>query len=354
MNRFKALMLVAACLLSFPAASLAQQAPASAPPIVIKFSHVVATDTPKGKAAERFKQLAEERTGGKVRVEIYPNSQLYKDKEEVEALQLGAVQMLAPTSSKFGPLGVPEFEVFDLPFMFPSRDALHRVTEGPIGAEILKRLEPHGIIGLAYWDNGFKNISANKPLLKPEDVRGLKMRIQSSRVLHAQMRALKANPQVTAMAEVYQALQTGVVDGTENVWSNMYTLKFHEVQRHATLTNHGYIGYAVIVNKAFWDGLPPDIRALLEQAMRETTTFANQIAQKENDDALAAIRASGLTTVHELTIEQREVWRQALLPVHVQMEARVGKDLIDAIRKVAEAEIAGEPDVEARTSGIGR
>jgi C4-dicarboxylate-binding protein DctP len=352
MKRMKALLL-GACLLMTPATVMAEQAPA-APAIVIKFSHVVAADTPKGKAAERFKQLAEERTSGKVRVEVYPNSQLYKDKEEIEALQLGAVQMLAPTSSKFGPLGVPEFEVFDLPFMFPSRDALHRITEGPIGASILKKLDQHGITGLAYWDNGFKNISASRPLLKPEDVRGLKMRIQSSRVLHAQMRALKANPQVTAMAEVYQALQTGVVDGTENVWSNMYTLKFHEVQRHATLTDHGYIGYAVIVNKPFWDGLPQDIRGQLDQAMRETTAYANKIAQKENDDALAAIRASGLTTVHELTVEQREVWRQALLPVHVQMEARVGKDLIDAIRKEAEAEIAGEPDVEARTSGIGR
>jgi C4-dicarboxylate-binding protein DctP len=332
MKRFKALMLAAACLLSFPVAALAQQAPA----IVIKFSHVVAAETPKGKAAERFKQLAEERTSGRVRVEIYPNSQLYKDKEEIEALQLGAVQMLAPTSSKFGPLGVPEFEVFDLPFLFPSRDALHRVTEGPIGAAILKKLEAHGITGLAYWDNGFKNISANRPLLSPDDVRGLKMRIQSSRVLHAQMRALRANPQVTAMAEVYQALQTGVVDGTENVWSNMYTLKFHEVQRHATLTDHGYIGYAVIVNKLFWDGLPPDIRSHLEQAMREATAFANQIAQKENDDAIAAIRASGLTEVHELTAEQREAWRQALLPVHAQMEDRVGKELVEAIRKETE------------------
>jgi len=333
MKRFKALILAAACLLSFPVAALAQQ---QAAPIVIKFSHVVAAETPKGKAAERFKQLAEERTSGRVRVEIYPNSQLYKDKEEIEALQLGAVQMLAPTSSKFGPLGVPEFEVFDLPFLFPSRDALHRVTEGPIGAAILKKLETHGITGLAYWDNGFKNISANRPLLSPDDVRGLKMRIQSSRVLHAQMRALRANPQVTAMAEVYQALQTGVVDGTENVWSNMYTLKFHEVQRHATLTDHGYIGYAVIVNKLFWDGLPPDIRTQLEQAMREATAFANQIAQKENDDAIAAIRASGLTEVHELTAEQREAWRQALLPVHAQMEDRVGKELVEAIRKETE------------------
>jgi C4-dicarboxylate-binding protein DctP len=339
MKRFKALVLTAVCLLSFTAASSAQQVPAgpAGNPIVIKFSHVVAADTPKGKAAERFRELAAERTNGRVRVEVYPNSQLYKDKEEVEALQLGAVQMLAPTSSKFGPLGVPEFEVFDLPFMFPSRDALHRVTEGPIGAEILKRLEPHGIIGLAYWDNGFKNISANKPLLKPEDVRGLKMRIQSSRVLHAEMRALKANPQVTAMSEVYQALQTGVVDGTENVWSNMYTLKFHEVQRHATLTNHGYIGYAVIVNKPFWDGLPPDIRAQLEQAMRETTVFANQIAQKENDDALAAIRASGLTEVHDLTAAERAEWRKVLEPVQTEMETRVGKDLVTAIRRETDA-----------------
>jgi C4-dicarboxylate-binding protein DctP len=339
MKRFKALALAAVCLLSFTAASSAQQVPASpsASPIVIKFSHVVAADTPKGKAAERFRELAAERTGGRVRVEIYPNSQLYKDKEEVEALQLGAVQMLAPTSSKFGPLGVPEFEVFDLPFMFPSRDALHRVTEGPIGAEILKWLEPHGIVGLTYWDNGFKNISANKPLLKPEDVRGLKMRTQSSRVLHAEMRALKANPQVTAMAEVYQALQTGVVDGTENVWSNMYTLKFHEVQRHATLTNHGYIGYAVIVNKPFWDGLPSDIRAQLEQAMRETTVFANQIAQKENDDALAAIRASGLTEVHDLTAAERAEWRKVLEPVQTEMETRVGKDLVTAIRRETDA-----------------
>jgi C4-dicarboxylate-binding protein DctP len=192
-------------------------------PIVIKFSHVVATDTPKGQAAERFKALAEKATNGRVKIEVYPNSQLYKDKEELEALQLGAVQMLAPSLAKFGPLGVKEFEVFDLPYLFPNKEALYRVTEGPVGKSLFAKLDTKGIVGLAYWDNGFKVMSANKPIRMPADFKGLKLRIQASKVLDAQMRALGANPQVLAFSEVYQALQTGVVDGTENPPSNMYT-----------------------------------------------------------------------------------------------------------------------------------
>src|SRR5512147_327047 len=211
--------------------------------IVIKFSHVVAPDTPKGRAAEKFKQLAEERTKGRVKVEVYPNSQLYKDKEEVEALQLGAVQMLAPSLAKFGPLGAKEFEVYDFPCLFPNIEGLHKVTQGPIGKSLLEKLDSKGITGLAYWDNGFKIFSANRPLRKPEDFRGVKMRIQSSKVLDAQMRALGAIPQVMAFSEVYQALQTGVVDGTENPPSNMYTQKMFEVQSNATLSDHGYLGY---------------------------------------------------------------------------------------------------------------
>src|SRR5450830_704716 len=242
---------------------------------VIKFSHVVAVDTPKGKAAEFFAKKAAELTKGKVKVEVYANSALYKDKEELEALQLGTVQMLAPSLAKFGPLGVKEFEVFDLPYIFPSKEVLYRVTEGPIGKDLFKKLEPKGITGLAYWDNGFKVMSANKPLHVPADFRGLKMRIQSSKVLDAQMRALGANPQVLAFSEVYQALQTGVVDGTENPPSNLYTQKMHEVQKHVTVSDHGYLGYAVIVNKKFWDGLPPDIRTALEGAMKDATKYAN-------------------------------------------------------------------------------
>ncbi len=300
-------------------------------PIVIKFSHVVATDTPKGQAAERFKELAEKATKGRVKVEIYPNSQLYKDKEELEALQLGAVQMLAPSLAKFGPLGVKEFEVFDLPYVFPVKQSLYNVTEGPIGKSLLQKLEPKGITGLAFWDNGFKIMSANKPLHTPADFRGLKMRIQSSKVLDAQMRALGANPQVLAFSEVYQALQTGVVDGTENPPSNMYTQKMHEVQKHVTMSNHGYLGYAVIVNKKFWDGLPADIRTSLETAMREATTFEKAIAKRDNDMALEAIAKSGKTTIYTLTPAEQAAWRKALLPVHKEMEGRIGKDLLKAI-----------------------
>ncbi len=306
-------------------------------PIVIKFSHVVAKDTPKGKAAEKFKELAEAMTKGRVKVEVYPNSTLYKDKEELEALQLGAVQMLAPSLAKFGPLGVKEFELFDLPYIFPDKPALDRVTDGPIGRDLLKRLESKGLLGLAYWDNGFKMMSANRPLHVPADMKGLKMRIQASKVLDEQMRALGANPQVMAFSEVYQALQTGVVDGTENPPSNLYTQKMHEVQKHLTVTNHGYIGYAVIVNKKFWDKLPADIRTQLEGAMREATVYGDKIAQQENDAALEAVKKSGKTTVYVPTDAEKAEWRKTLLPVQQKMAGRIGKDLIDAVNKTVAA-----------------
>jgi C4-dicarboxylate-binding protein DctP len=318
---------------SLLAVALAAPAMAQDAPIVIKFSHVVAQDTPKGKGADKFKELAEKYTGGKVKVEVYPNSQLYKDKEELEALQLGTVQMLATSLAKFGPLGVKEFEVFDLPYIFPDTKALQAVTNGPIGKDLLKKLESKGILGLAYWDNGFKIMSANKPINTPDDMLGLKMRIQSSKVLDSQMRAYGAVPQVMAFSEVYQALQTGVVDGTENPPSNMYTQKMHEVQKYATLTNHGYLGYALIVNKKFWDGLPADVRTNLEKAVADSTAYTNEIAQKENDDALDAMKKSGRTQFHELTPAERKQWIDASKPVQAEMANRVGKDLIDAINK---------------------
>jgi C4-dicarboxylate-binding protein DctP len=302
-------------------------------PIVIKFSHVVANDTPKGHAAEFFKKKAEELTGGKVKVEVYANSTLYKDKEEMEALQLGAVQMLAPSLAKFGPLGVKEFEVFDLPYIFDNYEDLHKVTQGPAGKQLLAKLEAKGIKGLAYWDNGFKSFSANKPLRSPEDFKGVKMRIQSSKVLESQMRSLAALPQVMAFSEVYQALQTGVVDGTENPISNLYTQKMHEVQKHLSLTEHGYLGYAVITNKKFWEGLPADIRKQLEDAMEQATRYANQIAKKENEDALEAVRKSGKTQIYVPTPQERLALKKTLVRTHTEMESRIGKDLIQSIYK---------------------
>jgi C4-dicarboxylate-binding protein DctP len=304
-------------------------------PIIIKFSHVVAPDTPKGKGAQRFKELAEERTKGKVKVELYPNSQLYKDKEEMEALQLGSVQMLAPSLAKFGPLGVKEFEVFDLPFIFKDAAAFRAVTDGPVGADLFKKLEPKGIKGLAYWDNGFHIMSANKPLHAVADFKGLKLRIQSSKVLDAQMRALGAIPQVMAFSELYQALQSGVVDGTEGVPSNFYTQKIYEVQKHISLSNHGHLAYAVIVNKKFWDGLPADLRATLEGAVKDATTYANAIASTENADALDKIKASGKTTIYTPTPTEIAEWKKALMPVHHEMEGRVGKATIDAVYQAA-------------------
>jgi C4-dicarboxylate-binding protein DctP len=312
--------------------------PASAQaPIIIKFSHVVATDTPKGKASEKFKELAEKYTGGKVKVEIYPNSTLYKDKEELEALQLGSVQMLAPSNSKFGPLGIREFEVFDLPYILPDLKTLRKVTEGPLGARLLKLLEPKGITGLAYWDNGFKQMSANKKLVTPADYQGVKFRIQSSRVLQAQFKALGSLPQVMAFGEVYQALQTGVVDGQENTWSNIYTQKMHEVQKYITESNHGYIGYVVIVNKKFWDDLPADIRDQLTRAMKEATDFNNTQSQKENEDALAEIRKSGKSEIIKLTPEQDEAMRKAMESVYKDAAGRIGQPLIDEFQKEAKS-----------------
>ncbi|MEZ5609872.1 MAG: TRAP transporter substrate-binding protein [Rhodocyclaceae bacterium] len=303
----------------------------AADPIVVKFSHVVAPNTPKGMGAERFKALAEQYSNGAVRVEIYPNSMLYKDKEEMEALQLGAVEIIAPSLAKFGPLGLRVFEAFDLPYIFDSYADLHKVTGGSLGARMLESLEPRGITGLAFWDNGFKSLSANTPIRTPDDLRGKKMRIQSSKVLDAQMRALGALPQVTAFDEVFAALKAGVVDGTENPHSNFYTQRMHEVQSHMLLTNHGYLGYAVITNKKFWDGLPGAVRDALARAMREATDYTNQIAKAENDKALAAIEAAGTTEVRVPTTEERLAFKKALVPVHRAMAPRIGKDLIEAI-----------------------
>jgi len=215
---------------------------------------------------------------------------------------------------------------------------LARVTEGPIGTSLFKKLESKGIVGLGYWDNGFKVMTANKALKAPQDAKGLKLRIQSSKVLEAQMRALGAIPQIMAFSEVYQGLQTGVVDGTENTPSNVYSQKTHEVQRYLTVTNHGYIGYAVIANKKFWDGLPPDLRTTLEGAMREATTYANSIAQRENDEALEKMKASGKIEIITLSKPELEQWRKALAPVQKEVAPRVGPELIEAIQKEAAAQ----------------
>lgn len=326
--RIQSIALIVALLL-LPASSAIAQS------ITIKFSHVVAPDTPKGKAAEKLKQLAEAATKGKVKVEVFPNSQLYKDGDELEALQRGAVHLLAPSVSKFGPLGAREFEVFDLPYLFPNAGVVHKVTDGEIGQRLFSKLDSKGLKGLAYWDNGFKQFSSNRPMKKVADFRGMKLRVQSSKVLAANVRALGGVPQVMAFSEVYTALQQGVVDGTENPVSNLYTQKMHEVQKHLTISDHGYLVYAVIANKKFWDGLPADVRTALEQAMKEATKYEREIADKENTDALAAVKAAGTTQVYVLPDADRAQWKQAMLPVYREFESVIGKDLIQSINALA-------------------
>src|SRR5690349_16176174 len=317
--------LMALAMMALPAA--AQQ------PIVIKFSHVVANDTPKGKGSLKFKELAEKYTNGRVKIEVYPNSSLYKDKEEIEALQLGSVQMLAPSTAKFAPLGVKEFEALDLPWLFKDEATYSQAMKGEIGKWLFKKLEAKGITGLAYWDNGFHMTSANRPLIKPSDFQGLKIRISGSKIADQYFRNLGTIPQIMAFSEVYQALQTGVVDGCENTPSNYTTQKFFEVQKDITVSYHAHLQYAVIVNSKFWSGLPADVRGQLEKAMSEATDYTNSIARKENEDALAEIKKTGKTNLHYLTDADRKAWQAAMQPTYKWAKGRVGQEVLDLVAK---------------------
>lgn len=304
-------------------------------PIVIKFSHVVAPDAPKGKAAVLFKELAEKYTNGRVKIEIYPNSSLYKDKEELEALQLGSVQLLAPSISKFGPLGVKEFDVFDLPFLMSDDTHARQMMASPMMDEFNRKLEAKGVVPIAYWDNGATVYTANRALIWPEDFRGLKVRIQGGKVLDAVARELGAIPQILPFSGVYQALQTGVVDGEDNVPSNILTQRFYEVQRNLTISLHGRVTYALITNKTFWNSLPEDVRGALDRAVRESTVFFNDVAAKDNADALEKIKSSGKTEVHVLTEAEKKAWIAKLMPVHAEMQGRFGKDFIERVYKAS-------------------
>lgn len=307
---------------------------------VIKFSHTSAIDTPKGKAALRFKELVEQASRRRVRVDVYPNNQLYKESDELEALQLGAVQMVAPSLAKLAQFGAQDFEVFDLPYLFANKEAVTRVTEGAIGKSMLRKLDSKGMIGMAYWDSGFKIMSSNKPLKMPADFIGQRMRIHSSPVLEDQMEALGAIPQMLDGNEVYFALHSRIVDGVESSPVNFNARKLYEVQSHVTVSNHGYLGNAVIVNKKFWDGLPSDLRKVIDDAIREATVYGNKLVAQENDAALEAIKKNKKTTVHILTDKENAAWRHALQPVHKHLEGRIGKAIVLAVTKEAEARVS--------------
>lgn len=315
------------------AAGVAASAALAQQPMVIKFSHVVAEATPKGQGALKFKELAEKLLPGKVQVQVFPSSQLFGDAKELEALLLGDVQIIAPSLSKFDRY-TKKLQVFDLPFMFDDIDALDKFQHSPQGKALLDSMTGKSIKGLGYWHNGLKQLSTNRDKLKrPEDVKGLKFRIQPSDVLEAQFRALGANPQKMAFSEVYQALQTGVVDGQENTWSNIYSQKFHEVQKTIAVTNHGVVDYMIITNAGWWNKLPADVRKALGQAMDEATKYANQLAVDLNEKDRKRIIDAGKAKVQELSKEDVAVWRKTMEPVWKKFEADIGKDLIQAALK---------------------
>jgi C4-dicarboxylate-binding protein DctP len=302
-----------------------------AAPIVIKVSHVVAENTPKGQGALLFKKLAEQRLPGKVDVQVYPNSQLFGDGKEMEALALNDVQIIIPSVSKFDKF-TKQIQVLDLPFLFDDIKAVGRFEKSQPGVKLLKSLAPKGYTGLAYWHNGMKVLGANKPLHVPADTKGLKFRIQPSNVLEAQFKAVGANPQKMAFAEVYQALQTGVVDGFENTWSNIYSQKFFEVQKYFSESDHGIVDYMVVVNTKFWEGLPADVRKVLDDTMQEVTEQVNKWADEYNEADKKKVIASGKTQVIDLTKAEKAQWRAAMAPVYQQFEPEIGKELMDAAR----------------------
>ena len=300
---------------------------------VIKFSHVVAENTPKGQAALKFKELAEKKLPGKVTVQVFPSSQLFGDAKELEALLLGDVQFIAPSLSKFDRY-TKKLQVFDLPFLFEDVDAVDHFQSGAQGKALLESMKSRGLLGLAYWHNGMKELSTNKDMLKrPEDVKGLKFRIQASDVLEAQFRQLGANPQKMAFSEVYQALQTGVVDGQENTWSNIYSQKFFEVQKTIAETNHGIVDYMVVTNAKWWDSLPADVKKGLSEAMAEATAYGNKIANDINEGDKKRIADAGKAKIQKLSKEDVAAWRTAMEPVWKKFEADIGRDLIDAALK---------------------
>lgn len=326
----KTLAIISFCLAG---AVLTQPAMADEAPIVIKFSHVVSESTPKGKGAQLFRQLVEQRLGGRVRVEVYAESTLYDDNEEVAALQRNDVQLIAPSVSNLGTYS-PRVEVFDLPFLFDDLEALQRFQSRRAAQELLSSMASHGITGLAYWNNGMKQLSATRELRRPEDAKGLVFRVQDSEILDSQFEAVLAQTAHMPFAQAFEALKSGRVQGAENPWSNIASQKFYTVQPYITESNHGVLAYMLLTNTTFWHSLPFDVRNQLQAIIDEVTLAVNAEAQSINERERERIKASGVTQLSVMKDDDREAWRQAMAPVYQKYEKVIGADLVRAARAV--------------------
>jgi C4-dicarboxylate-binding protein DctP len=298
-------------------------------PVVLKFSHVVAENTPKGQMANKFKELVAKRLAGKVEVEVFPNSQLFGDNKVLEAMLLGDVQMGAPALSKFSRY-TKKLQLFDLPFLFKNMAAVEKFQKSPKGQELLNSLQKKGLVGLGYIHNGMKQLSSSKPLKVPADAKGLKFRIMSSDVLAAQFKAVGATPLKKPFSEVFTLLQTKAIDGQENTWSNIYSKKFFEVQPYITESNHGVLDYMVVTSKEFWMSLDKDVQVELKKALEEAIAFGNKIAAQKALDDRQKIIDSKRSEIIKLSDAERNQWVEAMKPVWEEFEKQIGKDMIDA------------------------
>lgn len=302
--------------------------------IVINFSHVVAENTPKGLAAQKFAEIVTQKSNGRVKVEVFPNGSLYSDNEEMAALKRNDVQMIARSFSKMTEI-MPEWKVFDLPFVFENYGEVEEVFMGDIGQELLTMLEEENLKGLALWSNGFKQMTSNKsPLLEPDDFKGQSFRIMPSKVIEAQFQLLGAQPHVVPFNQVYESLQKHEFDGQENTISNIYSKRFYQLQRYMTISNHGYLGYAVLMNEEFWESLPPDVQKLIDEAMKETTTWILEQSKSMNEQQLKQIEKESNMKVYYLTEDEKKKWRQKLQPIYQQFEEEATEEFVKMIREL--------------------
>ncbi|MFB5673469.1 DctP family TRAP transporter solute-binding subunit [Paenibacillus terreus] len=321
--------------------------------IVIKFNYSVAENTPKGQAAAKFKHLVEQKTGERVRVELFPNASLYNESDEMEALKNGSVQMIAPSFSNIAEV-IPEWMAMDLPFAYPNEEAVMAAFRGKIGEELKKSAEHHGMIAMAFWGNGFRQItSSDKAIVHPQDVRNRKVRIQPSLVIQEQYRSLGAATYPLPFNQIYSNVENGTVDAEENTISNIYSKRLYEVQQHLTVTNHSYLGYGVLMNRQFWEELPPDLQRQIQSAMEETETWANRNATEINRRQWSSIKnSSGMEIVYpdDKTLQE---WRTAWMPLYEQFRAAIGPELIDEVERL-QREYGGQAPAWMSPASLGK
>ncbi len=303
--------------------------------IFFKFSHVVAENTPKGRAADKFAELVNEKSNGTIKIIVFPNGSLFSDIEEITALKEGEVHFIAPATSQLGRLS-PEWGVLDLPYAFPNHEAIQAGIHGPIGDHLLKSLQKNGLSGLAHWSNGFKQITSNKGQIRmPQDLRGQKIRVMNSDVIRSQFELVGAEAQSESFNSTYRLIEAGQMDGEENTISNIYSKKFYEVQKHLTISNHGYLGYVVMMDQKFWDQQSKNTQQILLEAMKETTAWNDQQAIKINEEQLELIKQNSSIQIHELSDNEKQEWKSKLDPVYDTLSSTIGEKLVEELKELS-------------------